>query len=108
LIFRFIDPEAEFIFVPPTEVVDDPHRDRKDRQGTDEPPDRRLIQSGSVFASFAISVCKIPIKKDDPHRDRKDRERAKELDALPYDAHRVELTHDGELCSFDGFLEKYH
>jgi hypothetical protein len=52
LIFRFIDPEAEFIFVPPTEVI----------------------------------------------------EKANELDAVPYDVHGVELTHDGELCSFDAFL----
>src|SRR6202051_621125 len=56
LISRFIDPEAEFIFVPPTEVV----------------------------------------------------EKAKELDAVPYDVHGVELTHDGELCSFDAFLKKYN
>jgi hypothetical protein len=55
LISRFIDPEAEFIFVPPTEVI----------------------------------------------------EKAKELDAVPYDVHGVELTHDGELCSFDAFLKKY-
>jgi hypothetical protein len=56
LISRFIDPEAEFIFVPPTEVI----------------------------------------------------EKAKELDAVPYDVHGVELTHDGELCSFDAFLKKYN
>jgi hypothetical protein len=56
LISRFIDPEAEFIFVPPTEVV----------------------------------------------------EKAKELDAVPYDVHGVELTHYGELCSFDAFLKKYN
>ena len=56
LISRFIDPEAEFIFVPPTEVI----------------------------------------------------EKAKELDAVPYDVHGVEITHDGELCSFDAFLKKYH
>jgi hypothetical protein len=56
LIARFIDPEAEFIFVSPTEVI----------------------------------------------------EKAKELDAVPYDVHGVELTHDGELCSFDAFLKKYN
>ena len=56
LISRFIDSEAEFIFVPPTKVV----------------------------------------------------EKAKELDAVPYDVHGVELTHDGELCSFDAFLKKYN
>jgi hypothetical protein len=55
LISRFIDPEAEFIFVPPTEVID----------------------------------------------------KANELDAIPYDVHGVELTHEGELCSFDAFLKKY-
>src|SRR5207253_400396 len=51
----FIDTEAEFIFVPPAEVI----------------------------------------------------EKAKELDATPYDVHGVELTHDGEFCSFDAFLKKY-
>lgn len=32
---------------------------------------------------------------------------AKEQDAIPYDVPGVELTHDGELCSFDAFLKKY-
>jgi hypothetical protein len=27
--------------------------------------------------------------------------------AIPYDVPDVELTHDGELCSFDAFLKKY-
>jgi hypothetical protein len=27
--------------------------------------------------------------------------------AVPYDVPGVELTHDGELCSFDAFLKKY-
>ena len=27
--------------------------------------------------------------------------------AIPYDVPNVELTHDGELCSFDAFLKKY-
>ncbi len=56
LISRFIDPEAEFIFVPPTEIA----------------------------------------------------EKAKELDAVPYDVHGVELTYEGDLCSFDAFLKKYN
>jgi hypothetical protein len=34
-------------------------------------------------------------------------EKAHELDAIPYDVHGVELTHHGELCSFDAFLKKY-
>ena len=32
---------------------------------------------------------------------------AEELGAIPYDIPGVELTHDGELCSFDAFLKKY-
>lgn len=32
---------------------------------------------------------------------------AKEAGAIPYDLPGVELSHDGELCSFDTFLEKY-
>src|ERR1700730_15226861 len=56
LISRFIDPEAEFIFVPPAEVIG----------------------------------------------------KARDLNATPYDVHGVELTHDGELCSFDAFLKKYN
>lgn len=32
---------------------------------------------------------------------------AKENGAVPYDIPDVELTHDGELCSFDAFLKKY-
>ena len=28
--------------------------------------------------------------------------------AIPYDVPDVELTHEGELCSFDAFLKKYH
>jgi hypothetical protein len=56
LISRFIDTKAEFIFVPPDQVIG----------------------------------------------------KAQELDAIPYDVHGVELTHDGELCSFDAFLKKYN
>lgn len=33
---------------------------------------------------------------------------AVEKDAAPYDIPGVELTHEGELCSFDAFLKKYH
>jgi hypothetical protein len=33
---------------------------------------------------------------------------AQELNATPYDIHGVELTQDGELCSFDSFLNKYN
>jgi hypothetical protein len=32
---------------------------------------------------------------------------AEQTDAIPYDIPNVELTHDGELCSFDAFLKKY-
>ena len=32
---------------------------------------------------------------------------ADETGAIPYDIPGVELTHDGELCSFDAFLKKY-
>jgi hypothetical protein len=34
-------------------------------------------------------------------------ERARELDAIPFDVEGVELSHVGERCSFDAFLEKY-
>jgi hypothetical protein len=33
---------------------------------------------------------------------------AQETGAMPYDIPGVELTHVGELCSFDAFLERYH
>src|SRR5476651_948090 len=33
---------------------------------------------------------------------------AQETGATPYDIPGVELTHVGELCSFDAFLKKYH
>jgi len=33
--------------------------------------------------------------------------RAAELHATPYDVDGVELSHDGPLCSFDAFLQKY-
>src|SRR5467141_5430152 len=33
--------------------------------------------------------------------------RAKERNAIPYDVEGVELSHDGPLCSFDAFLQKY-
>jgi hypothetical protein len=33
---------------------------------------------------------------------------AKETDAIPYDVPGVELSHVGDLCSFDAFLSKYH
>jgi hypothetical protein len=33
---------------------------------------------------------------------------AREQGAVPFDVPGVELTHDGALCSFDAFLEKYH
>ncbi len=29
-------------------------------------------------------------------------------DAVPYDVPCVELTHDGDLCSFDAFIKKYN
>jgi hypothetical protein len=32
---------------------------------------------------------------------------ADETKAVPYDIPGVELTHEGELCSFDAFLKKY-
>jgi len=34
--------------------------------------------------------------------------KAEKLDAIPYDVPNVELSHVGELCSFDAFLSKYH
>lgn len=33
---------------------------------------------------------------------------AAELGAIPYDVEGVELSHVGQLCSFDAFLAKYH
>jgi rhodanese-related sulfurtransferase len=56
LIRRFVDPEAEFLYVPTPEV-------------------RKIAQ---------------------------------EKDAIPYDIPDVEFSHDGELCSFDAFLKKFH
>jgi rhodanese-related sulfurtransferase len=56
LIRRFVDPEAEFLYVPT--------------------PDVRKI--------------------------------AHEKEAIPYDIPDVEFSHDGELCSFDAFLKKFH
>src|SRR5207247_9738790 len=35
------------------------------------------------------------------------RPRAADLNATPYDVEGVELSHDGPLCSFDAFLQKY-
>jgi hypothetical protein len=32
---------------------------------------------------------------------------AEEIGAIPYDVPGVELTHDGEFCSFDAILKKY-
>jgi hypothetical protein len=32
---------------------------------------------------------------------------AREIEATPYDIPGVEMTHVGELCSFDAFLKKY-
>ena len=32
---------------------------------------------------------------------------AQDTGAIPYDVRGVELTHDGDLCSFDAFLKKY-
>ena len=55
LITRFIDPNAEFLYVPVTDVL-------------------RV---------------------------------ARETGAVPYDISEVELSHVGELCSFDAFLSKY-
>lgn len=55
LISRFIDAEAEFLYVPSGDVL-------------------RL---------------------------------AREQNATPYDIPGVELSHEGELCSFDAFLKKY-
>ena len=55
LIARFIDKDAEFIYVPKDKVL----------------------------------------------------ETAAKTEAIPYDVPNVELTHDGDLCSFDAFLKKY-
>ncbi|MEK6627665.1 MAG: chromate resistance protein ChrB domain-containing protein [Bdellovibrionota bacterium] len=55
LIQRFIDKEAEFLYVPSQEVM----------------------------------------------------RTAKEANAIPYDVPKVELTHEGPLCSFDAFIKKY-
>src|SRR5438445_12909881 len=35
------------------------------------------------------------------------RPRAADLKAIPYDVEGVELSHDGRLCCFDAFLQKY-
>jgi rhodanese-related sulfurtransferase len=56
LIRRFVDPDAEFLYVPTPEV----------------------------------------------------RRTAEEKAAVPYDIPEVEFSHDGELCSFDAFLKKFH
>jgi hypothetical protein len=56
LIRRFVDPDAEFLYVPTPEV----------------------------------------------------RTTAEEKTAVPYDIPDVEFSHDGELCSFDAFLKKFH
>jgi rhodanese-related sulfurtransferase len=56
LLRRFIDPEAEFLYVPTPEV----------------------------------------------------RNVAKAREAVPYDIPDVEFSHDGERCSFDAFLAKFH
>ena len=56
LIQRFIDKEAEFVYVPANQV---------------------------------LNV-------------------ATETGAIPYDVPDVELSHEGDLCSFDAFLKKYH
>lgn len=55
LVLRYIDPEAEFLYVPPADVL-------------------RL---------------------------------AAETGAIPYDIPGVELSHVGDLCSFDAFLKQY-
>ena len=55
LVARFIDSEAEFLYVPSKEVL----------------------------------------------------KKAEETGAIPYDVPGVELTHDGEFCSFDAILKKY-
>jgi hypothetical protein len=55
LITRFIEPEAEFLYVAAANVLD----------------------------------------------------MARETGATPYDIPNVELTHEGQLCSFDAFLKKY-
>jgi hypothetical protein len=55
LVTRFIDKEAEFIFVPTDQVI----------------------------------------------------QKAKELEAIPYDIAGVEYTHEGDKCTFDYFLKKH-
>jgi rhodanese-related sulfurtransferase len=55
LISRFVDRDAEFLYVPPKKVLD----------------------------------------------------AAKERDAVPYDVANVRFTHEGDLCSFDAFIEHY-
>ena len=56
LVHRFVDPDAEFLYVPTPDV----------------------------------------------------RKTAEEKTAVPYDIAGVEFSHDGELCSFDAFLRKFH
>ena len=56
LIKRFIDPKAEFLYVPKDQVI----------------------------------------------------KTAQSQDAIPFDVPGVELTHEGDLCSFDAFLKKYN
>ena len=55
LVRRFVDPQAEFLYVAPDRVLDEAQR----------------------------------------------------LEAIPYDVPGVELTHQGELCSFDAIIRKY-
>ena len=53
---------------------------------------RRFIDEGAVFLYVSKDQVLAVAKKES---------------ATPYDIPGVELTHDGDLCSFDAFIKKY-
>jgi hypothetical protein len=52
--------------------------DRKERKGMNEPRIEGSPNPKSVLAIFAISVCKIPVRKRNSHRGRKERKEMNE------------------------------
>ena len=67
-------------------------------RAAEDRPHRLPVAGSAVYRSRArIFVCS----------EQRCAERCRQDAGIPYDIPGVELTHDGELCSFDAFLKKY-
>ena len=74
----------------------------------DAPHVLELRRRAEKYEMHVEAILNPPRDQADVERFEKDVQVAKESGAIPYDIPGVEMSHVGELCSFDTFLKKYN